>query len=169
MYGYIYLTKNLITDKIYIGQKKSKKFLGKSYLGSGKYLREAVTKYGKENFVVSILCECDSADELNLKEIEYIEKYNSTDYSIGYNISHGGAVPSGIPAWNKGLVGAQSMSDEARTKMSKSHKGHITTDETKNKISISNTGKKRTEEQNLANSIRNKNKIWINNKSIKRQ
>lgn len=38
MYGYIYKTTNLINGKIYIGQKKSEKFLGINYLGSGKRL-----------------------------------------------------------------------------------------------------------------------------------
>lgn len=35
MYGYIYLTTDLQTGKIYVGQKKSAKFLGDKYLGSG--------------------------------------------------------------------------------------------------------------------------------------
>ena len=38
MFGYIYLTTNLINEKKYIGQKTSNKFLGESYLGSGKLL-----------------------------------------------------------------------------------------------------------------------------------
>lgn len=41
-YGYIYKTTNLVNNKIYIGQKTSKKFLGESYLGSGKLLSKAV-------------------------------------------------------------------------------------------------------------------------------
>lgn len=45
--------------------------------------------------------------------------------------------------------------------MSISLKGHITTQETKNKISKSNKGKKRTLEQNIANRLRNQNKVWI--------
>ena len=163
MYGYIYLTTNLITNKIYIGQKKSDKFLGNKYLGSGKYLREAIKKYGKDNFSVVVLCECASFEELNEKEIFFIGKYNSTDKSIGYNISLGGDVPLGLTAWNKGLKGAQTMSDETRAKMSSSRTGHITSEETKRKIANSNKGKKRTAEQNLANSLRNKNKVWVTN------
>ena len=48
--------------------------------------------------------------------------------------------------------------DETRQKMSKSHKGHLTSDETKNKISNSNKGKVRTLEMNLNNSERQKGK-----------
>lgn len=168
MYGYIYLTTNSITNKIYIGQKKSNKFLGDRYFGSGKHLKESVKTYGKESFNVKMLCECFSKEELDEKEIYYISIYNSTDPSIGYNISHGGNTPSGIDAWNKGLKGAQTMSQETRDKMSKSHLGHSTSENTKKKISESNKGKKRTEAQNLANSLRNKNRRWINNGTVQK-
>lgn len=168
MYGYIYLTTNLITNKIYIGQKKSHKFLGKSYLGSGNYILNAIDKYGKDNFDIQLLCECNSAEELNEKEIYYIALYDSTNLEIGYNISHGGSVPSGIPAWNKGLVGCYTRSDEAKRKTSQSLMGHVTSDETKKKISQSNSGKKRTQEMNEANSLRNRNKVWITNGDIQK-
>ena len=49
LYGYIYKVTNLITNKIYIGQKKSSVFLDTKYLGSGVLIRKAVAKYGKEN------------------------------------------------------------------------------------------------------------------------
>jgi len=90
MYGYIYLTTNLLTNKIYIGQKKSDYFLGEEYLGSGKYLNHAIQKYGKENFSVELIDTADSRDELSEKEIFYITKYDATNRSIGYNISKGG-------------------------------------------------------------------------------
>lgn len=44
MFGYIYITENLINHKQYIGQKRSNKFLGTKYLGSGTYLKNAVNK-----------------------------------------------------------------------------------------------------------------------------
>lgn len=44
MIGYIYKTTNLINGKIYIGQKRSKKFLKERYLGSGKILKKAIKK-----------------------------------------------------------------------------------------------------------------------------
>ena len=50
-YGFIYITTNMVNGKRYIGQKK---FCDgwKTYLGSGKLLKEAIKKYGKENLVI---------------------------------------------------------------------------------------------------------------------
>lgn len=90
MYGYIYKTTNLINNKIYIGQKKSKVFLNEKYLGSGKYLWHAINKYGKDNFIVEMLDTAETRDELSELEIFYISTYNSTDPKIGYNIARGG-------------------------------------------------------------------------------
>lgn len=90
MYGYIYKTTNLISNKIYIGQKKSKYFLGNKYLGSGKKLHEAIKHYGKEAFNVTLLEQVDSMEELDKREIYWINYYKATDNSIGYNISEGG-------------------------------------------------------------------------------
>ena len=90
MYGYIYKTTNLINGKIYIGKKKSNLFLENKYLGSGIFLKNAIQKYGKENFKVELIAVCETLDELNKKEIFYIKYYNSTNSNIGYNIAKGG-------------------------------------------------------------------------------
>lgn len=89
MYGYIYKTTNLITNKIYIGQHTAKQFEPDKYIGSGLILLRAIEKYGKEQFNCELLCECFSKEELNQQEIYYIDLYNSTDPNIGYNISSG--------------------------------------------------------------------------------
>ena len=50
---YIYLTTNNINGMKYIGKHYGE--LDDPYLGSGKILKRAITKYGKENFTKSIL------------------------------------------------------------------------------------------------------------------
>ena len=90
MYGYIYKTTNLTNNKIYIGQKKSNIFLEEKYLGSGKRLKQAIKKYGKENFKVELLDYADSYEDINNKEAYYINYYNSQDPNIGYNLVPGG-------------------------------------------------------------------------------
>lgn len=89
MYGYIYKTTNLVNGKIYIGQHKSDKF-DESYLGSGILLNKAILKYGVECFRQEILEVCYSKNELNEREIYWIEYYNSTNVEIGYNMTRGG-------------------------------------------------------------------------------
>lgn len=126
MYGYIYKTTNKLNNKIYIGQKKSDKFLFEKYLGSGLKLKSAIDHYGEYSFKVELIEECDSFESLNEREIYWIAYFNSTDPEIGYNISLGGNTPRGIPAWNKGLTKEEDsrliVSDETREKHSKSLK-----------------------------------------------
>lgn len=53
-YYMLYKTTNLINGKYYIGCHATKK-LNDGYIGSGKNLKRAVTKYGRENFKRDIL------------------------------------------------------------------------------------------------------------------
>ena len=122
MYGYIYKTTNLINGKIYIGQKKSNKFLAEDYLGSGIYLKHAIDKYGSKNFNVELVEECGCKDELNQREIFWINHFNSTDLSIGYNIACGGQ--------------GGNLGEEVCKKISNSHKGKKFSEEHKQKLRI---------------------------------
>lgn len=94
MFGYIYKTTNLLNNKIYIGQHKSELFDTK-YFGSGKILKNAINKYGIENFRCEILQECANQQDLDKAEIYWIDKFNSTNSAIGYNICSGGNGTSG--------------------------------------------------------------------------
>lgn len=89
MYGYIYITRNLINKKIYIGKHKSEKY-DSSYYGSGKLLLYDIEKYGKNNFTNEILYKADSKEELNSKEKQYIEEYKNIYKELMYNIANGG-------------------------------------------------------------------------------
>ena len=118
MFGYIYITTNKLSGKQYIGQHKASKFEGNKYLGSGKALRLAIEKYGAENFEVQMICECNSREELNLKEEYYIEQYDAQNSPNFYNIRRGGERGPGGPMF----------------------KGHKHTEETKRKMSANRTG-----------------------------
>lgn len=89
MYGYIYITTNIINNKIYIGQKKSN-VLNPTYYGSGKILKQAIDKEGIENFKVELLYECSSKEELDKKEMETIKEYKNKFGRDCYNIAKGG-------------------------------------------------------------------------------
>lgn len=99
MFGYIYLTTNLKNNKIYIGQHRASQYDTK-YIGSGKLLKRAIKKYGKESFDNYVIDTAENQKELDNKEVYYIKKYNSTDIKIGYNIvkgGNGGNVISSLP------------------------------------------------------------------------
>ena len=89
MYGYIYETTNQINGKKYIGKRVSSTF-DKYYLGSGKLLRNAIDKYGFNNFKCIVLQECYGNEELNDAEKDWIKKFNATKSKDYYNIADGG-------------------------------------------------------------------------------
>lgn len=82
----IYKTTNLVNGKIYVG--KDIRNLN-CYLGSGKLLKLAIKKYGKDNFVKELLETCDSLIELEEREKYWIKKLNSI--KNGYNLTEGGS------------------------------------------------------------------------------
>ena len=91
--GFIYIIKNTINDKVYVGQTtQSVEVRFKQHLkclksNSMQIISKAIKKYGKSNFYVEILEEC-LINNLNIREEYYIEKYNS--FGKGYNLCAGG-------------------------------------------------------------------------------
>lgn len=72
----------------YIGKHYGE--LDDSYLGSGKLLKRAIIKYGKNNFTKSILFVSINEEENCNKEKEYISLYNAATNPLFYNIHEGG-------------------------------------------------------------------------------
>ena len=90
MFGIIYITTNLINNKKYIGKHKCDSIEFDGYLGSGKILKNAIKKYGRKNFIREVLDTANSLEELNDKEIYYIDKYDAMKNDNFYNIRNGG-------------------------------------------------------------------------------
>lgn len=90
----IYLLKNLLNNKIYIGQTwATLEFRwnnGHGYAGS-KYLHSAIKKHGKENFKYEILALVSNQQLADYLEDYYIKEYDSMNYKIGYNLKEGGS------------------------------------------------------------------------------
>ena len=93
-FGTIYIIKNKINNKIYIGQTiRNLKYRIKEHernKSTNKHLNNAINKYGWNNFEFSCIDTANTLEELNLKEIEYIKQYNSNHRDFGYNIEIGG-------------------------------------------------------------------------------
>ena len=88
MYYFIYKTTNKINGKYYIGMNKTKN-IDDGYLGSGKYFRDALKKYGEENFEREILEYCNSDEEMHNAEARYITEDIVNDKN-SYNLKLGG-------------------------------------------------------------------------------
>jgi hypothetical protein len=152
---FIYKTTNLINGKIYIGKYQGK---NPNYLGSGKYLLNAISFYGKENFNREIIEDnINDSKILGEREIYWIGFYKSTDKSIGYNILSGGNLSmSGqhhteeakrkIALASKINNIGHKLPKEAIENARKVHSGIPLTEEHKNKIKEALLGKPRPEE-----------------------
>ena len=99
----IYLIRNLINNKIYIGQSSDikrrwqehlrsaqpNKYAKKSIRDSNAPLHLAMQKYGIKNFSINIL-ECCQKEKLNYFEKKWIQLLNANDKHLGYNLTEGG-------------------------------------------------------------------------------
>lgn len=152
---YIYKTENKINGRIYIGKDTRGRC---SYLGSGKILKHAILKYGKENFIKTIIEECFSPTELNLREIYWIDFYKKCGYDL-YNIALGGdgGKTRDVP-WNKGKI-LPALSKEHKNKISKALLGHVQTEVTRNKIAEGHRGKQKSTAHRQKLSIANTGKV----------
>lgn len=103
--GIIYKTTNLINGKIYVGQTTKNDL---NYLGSGTWLKRSVSKNGASAFSRVTLEECNSAEELNEREIYWIASLSAQNPDIGYNIKAGGEQGGG----------GFELSEEAKRKLS---------------------------------------------------
>lgn len=88
----IYIVKNIINNKVYIGSSnrikdriRTHKWELNKNIHHNQYLQSAWNKYGSNSFIFEILEECE-VDELLLKELLYTEKYNSLSTNNGYNL-----------------------------------------------------------------------------------
>lgn len=148
---YIYKITNKINGKIYIGQHKvPKEGEGfRRYMGKGIAIKEAINKYGKENFDKEIIEYIEDDEKHSLvseREIYWISKLNSL-YPNGYNISKGGEGGCSKETARKivetkKLRGTNRHSEETRRKQSIAAMGRKFSEEHKKHLSDSHRLKK---------------------------
>lgn len=108
-YGRIYIIKNTVNDKVYVGQTKiSLKLRFQNHLSAARngkdyIIGKAIRKYGEDKFYIELLEEC-TVEELNEREKYWIAFFNSTDNRFGYNISIGGNVIRTTKELDKDMV-----------------------------------------------------------------
>lgn len=130
----IYKITNRVNGKYYIGCHITSN-RDDGYMGSGKLISKAITKYGLENFSKEILEECFSEEEMFQRESELVIVDRKTTYNL---------LPGGKGGWryiNESDLGGF-------------HRPH--TEETKQKIREKSTGRKLSAETKKLISERNK-------------
>lgn len=152
-YRYIYMIVCMAGSmkyKYYIGQHTTTN-LNDNYKGSGKLLLDYYKKYPND-YIKTIICFCESIEELNQREHEIIHPL--LDDPMCLNIQEGGyhcefteemrnkmsKSLKGKKAWNKGLK----MSEEYCIKNKEAHLGHLPWNTGLNKSGFS--GKHHSEE-----------------------
>lgn len=85
MFYTIYKTTNLVNGKFFIGMHKTNN-LDDGYVGSGKLLKQAIKKYGIENFITEHLLILDSEDKMKIAEKILV----ILDPEVSYNLCEGG-------------------------------------------------------------------------------
>ena len=148
----IYKTTNLLDGKFYIGKHacRCKKC---SYMGSGKYLKDVIKKYGKDNFKKEVLFILNSEEEMNEKEKDLVtEDFVKRDDT--YNLGIGG---QGGLLLREGNFFGKKHTEKSKKQMSKSHLGSTHREETKKQISMNRKGKLKGEDHPHFGSI------WITN------
>lgn len=92
----IYKIENKANGKIYIGQSVNIENRWKQHIRElnkeshrNQHLLNSWKKYGQDNFEFNVICTC-TLEELDEKEIYYIDLYKTYNYEYGYNMTIGG-------------------------------------------------------------------------------
>lgn len=133
--AWIYCIENKINDKKYIGKttreykerwRFHKNNLSKN-IHNNKYLQRSWNKYGEDSFLFYIIEECRK-EEVNQKEIFWIEHFNTKKRKNGYNITDGGKGTSGWKASEETKEKHRKLmlniSDKTRCKLKEKAKGN---------------------------------------------
>lgn len=117
----IYMIECCVNNKKYIGSSSNITHRFVDHISSliknkhhNKYLQRAWCKYGIDNFNFVVIELVNNLENLYEKEEEWIKKLNTTDNSLGYNMSETCVKPHNY---------GKKMSDEQRKKLSEKRRG----------------------------------------------
>jgi group I intron endonuclease len=95
-YGIVYLVKNVVSSKQYIGQTvktretRWNEHVNTANRGAGDLLHDAIREFGGTAFVLSTLAVCETKQDLNTTERRLIRELK-TQHPDGYNLKSGGS------------------------------------------------------------------------------
>jgi hypothetical protein len=93
----VYRIFNTINSKSYIGITNNLKRRIRDHIRYSineyhikNYIHKALLKYGINNFQIEVLCTCETHEELNEREVYYINLFETFNKEKGYNLTLGG-------------------------------------------------------------------------------
>ena len=139
MYHIVYLTTNLINHKIYVGVHSTWN-INDNYIGSGNAIKDAIKKYGKENFQKQILYYClEMTDAYELEKIivddNFIKRKNVYNSSLG-----------GQGVYDHYKIRNKNLSDDHKRKISEGNKNKKHGTGSVEPMALANRGKKQSED-----------------------
>jgi hypothetical protein len=187
MKPYVYIIRNKLNNKLYIGSSAGKV---KNYMSSSKYVKNDIIKYGMENFEKTILnfydtySQAKSAED-RLNDDKWCKQewtYNKmpsrcqggwTEETASYAGKIGQASLSPARAFeirsNAGKIGGKILKGKPK---SESHKANLSklrkgkndwlTDEWKNNIAKANKKRFAENKDDILSKFNNKGRIWMN-------
>lgn len=152
----IYVIKNKINNKMYIGQTGNLKSRWNKHISVAEDmtynhpLYNSMRKYGIDNFTIEVLNPAESIKECNYLEEFWVEELQTTSRDIGYNIQKGGKHSemaeetrqkiSEAMTGEKNPFFGKTHSEETKQKIAKARTGTTTAEEVKQKMSDAKKG-----------------------------
>ena len=141
------------SDKHYVGQTKLNFWHrwgadGKGYKKDQPYFHNAINKYGWDNFEHVILKENLTKEEADYWEKYYIQLWDCTNKSKGYNLTNGGDGGNGAKRSEETKEKLRQkrlrtkLSEETKRKIGAASKGHYISKEARKKIGDAHRGEK---------------------------
>lgn len=158
--SYVYKITCKITGEYYFGSSFNAK--SDKYWGSGRIIKERISKYGKDNFVKEILGEFDDRTIAHQVENEYIEKFRTDDKCLNQQLDHRFGTFSDETRAKIGAASAIShlgkhLSDEHKAKIGAANaislRGKHLSEKTRAKMSAAKRGKHFSEEHRAKLSV----------------
>ena len=121
MSNYVYVIVNKKNLKLYFGSHSwSGEGLDPNYYGSGKIIKQAVNKYGRDNFIIQPIKFYNTVEECRQAEEELLTKYDIANNPRCYNVKNAavGWTSEDITGENNPWYGKH-HTDKTRNKMSK--------------------------------------------------
>lgn len=136
---YVYKITNIVDGKFYIGKHYG--FVNDAYMGSGKYIKAAILKYGPAMFIKEVLGVFDDGYSSHEYETQLIREGKLWSDVQSYNISPNFDFPNGYigGVTYEDMFGAEKAA-ELKQSRSQLHKGKIVSDCTKKKQSNAKVG-----------------------------